>query len=79
MVNEVPPFCKTLPAVNEFPPVPPSFTLQIMLVMLAAGAAEVGLFAVSVNWLPTVEDPLTEDVAPLGATNVYEAAPVDGP
>ena len=70
ITNVVPPFCKTLPPVYEFPPKPPSFTLQTILVMLAVGAADVGLFAVSVNVLPTVEDPLTEDVAPLGEENV---------
>ena len=70
MVNRVPPFCSTDPPVNELPPNPPSFTTQTILSLLAVGAADVGLFAVSVNWLPTVEDPLTEDVAPLGEANV---------
>ena len=70
ITNVVPPFCSTDPVVNEFQPVPPSFTFQTILVILAAGAADVGLFAVSVNVLPTVEDPLTEDVAPLGEANV---------
>ena len=62
----MPPVCNTEPPVNEFPPVPPSFTRQTIVVILADGAAVVGLFAVNVNVLPVVLDPEIEDVAPDG-------------
>ncbi len=66
----VPPFCKTEPLVNEFPPVPPSFTRQTILVIVAVGAAIVGLLGSSVNVLPVVLLPVIEDVAPEGDWNV---------
>ena len=69
IVYVVPPFCIIDPPVNEFPPVPPSFLLQIIVRPSAAGLA-LGVPRLRVSVLPTDEDPEIDAVPPEGAENV---------